>query len=53
MSGSGAEDMQLLSTFVGALAKAQDSHGYFDNYEAARAWVGLPDDYPDPFEDEW
>ena len=50
---SGAEDMRLMSAFVGASVKAQGSVDYFDNYNDARAWVELPEDYPDPFEDAW
>ena len=50
---SGAEDKQLMSAFVDASVKAQGSVEYFDNYDAARAWAELPEDYPDPFEDTW
>ena len=50
---SGAEDMRLMSAFVGASVKAQGSVDYFDNYDDAKAWVGLPEDYPDSFEDAW
>ena len=49
----GAEDMQLMKTFAGASVKARGSVEYFDNYDAARAWAELPEDYPDPFEDTW
>ena len=50
---SRAEDMVLLRTFVGASEKAQTFVKIFDNYDDARAWAGLPEDYPDPFEDDW
>ena len=50
---SGAEDKQLMSAFVGASVKARDSVEYFDSYDDARAWVGLPEDYPDPFKVAW
>ena len=48
-----AEETRLLQTFIGASAKAKGVVEIFDNYDDARAWVGLPEDYPDPFKDEW
>ncbi len=50
---SSVEDKQLLGTFVGASVKAIGFFEFFDNYDDARAWVGLPEDYSDPFEDTW
>ncbi len=50
---SGVEDMQLMRMFVSASKKAMGVVEYFDSYDDARAWVGLPEDYPDPFEDAW
>ena len=50
---SGVENKRLLSTFVGASVKAVGFFEIFDNYDDARAWVGLPKDYSDPFEDSW
>ena len=50
---SGAEDMRLLRTFVGASEKARGVIDFFYDYDDARAWIELPEDYPDPFEDEW
>ena len=50
---SGVENTRLLRTLVGASVKAQGFIKFFDNYDNARAWVGLPEDYPDPFEDAW
>ena len=46
-------DTLLPRTFVGTSRKSQSLVEIFDNYEAARAWVGLPHDYPDPFEEVW
>ena len=50
---SRTEDKRLLQTFLGASVKAQGFVKIFDNYDAARAWVGLPEDYGDPFQDTW
>ena len=50
---SGVEDKLFLSTFQGASVKAIGVVKFFLNYDDARAWVGLPEDYPDPFEDTW
>ena len=50
---TGAENMRLMRTFVGASVEAKGFVETFDNYDDARAWVGLPEDYPDPFEDAW
>ena len=50
---SEAQDMRLWRKGIGASVEARDLVKIFDNYDDARAWVGLPEDYPDPFEDEW
>ena len=50
---SGVEDKRLLETFVGASMKAVGLVKIVENYDDARAWVGLPEDYPDPFGDAW
>ena len=50
---SSVEDKRLLETFVSASVKAKDMVKIFVNYDDARAWVGLPEDYPDPSEDAW
>ena len=50
---SSVEDKGFLSLFVTASVKAKGLVESFDNYDDARAYVGLPEDYPDPFEDEW
>ena len=49
---NGSDDMRLLKRGVGASAKARDLVRVFYNYDAARAWLALPEDYPDPFESE-
>ncbi len=47
---SGA-DMRLLKRGLGASVESCGLVKILYNYDAARAWVGLPEDYPDPFED--
>ena len=50
---SGVADKRFLSLFVTASVKARGLVESFDNDDDARTWAGLPEDYPDPFEDAW